>query len=403
MRKKMLAIIGGILVLVVGLVAAGWAAWYFGRSRAIPDVTETFGPFEVVTHTHRYMTGWNTGKFGTGTEENYSLRYRSRPFSFEGKAGMWGDQVIRYEIFNSIITFPSTPPALVVNAGDPDNASFYYLVREKGGAAVAEFLGASSGSVSAQWLDPPEGKSPSTVDTALHRGRLEGGRWLLLGDYTLLDTRTFKSTALSQPEGFSLNQFKPPLALAPDSGSFVRFGYAMDSTNAPKLAVFELGTGTAYTLPIDRVRMRYHDWPEIDAAWLDHHFEWQAGLNGRLRLLEREDFKPLPYQGSLKVDPNDGYREYKVSPVKPEMRDRLAAFLEARHGAEIQPRGPYDSADVFLVGGHKVHVMFHGESVGVWMDRGADSRLVEEVAAGFDEVLRTGELDGLFVLPAGGG
>lgn len=39
----------------------------------------------------------------------------------------------------------------------------------------------------------------------------------------------------------------------------------------------------------------------------------------------------------------------------------------------------------------------------LWMDLGTDSRFVEELAAGFDKVLRTGELDDLFVLPSGGG
>jgi len=400
MGKNNFHLVCGILVLVVAVLVA-CAAPASDRSRATPEKVETVGSFEVVTHTNRHLSGWNTGRLGTSTTENYSLRHRSRPFSFEGKAGMWGDEVQRYEAFNSVITFPTTVPALVVNVGDPNNASFYYLVREEEGNAVAQYLGTSTGSVSAQWLDPPDGGNPSPADIALHRGRMEGGRWLLLGQYTVLDTRTLESTLFCQPEGFTPNQFKPPVAMAPDKGSFVRFGYATDMGSAPKLAVFEIGKETTYTLTIDRMRMRYNDWPEIDAAWLDRHYLWKAGADERLRLFERENFKPQPYRGSLKED--HGSWEYNVSPVKPEMLDRVVAFLVERYGAELQPRGPHSSFDVLLIGQVKINVMFHGESVGVWMDLGTDSRFVEEVAAGFDEVLRKGELDDLFVLPSGGG
>jgi hypothetical protein len=314
---------------------------------------------------------------------------------------MFGNEVQRYETFNSVVTFHTEVPALVVNAGDPNNANFYYLVREDQGNAVVQYLGSSSGGVSAQWLDPPDGEAAAVADIALHRGRMAGGRWLLLGQYTVLDTRTLESTSFRQPEGFTPNQFKPPVAMSPDKGAFVRFGYATDASTAPRLAVFEIGSGTTYTLAIDRQRMRYNDWPEIDAAWLDRHFQWNAGADGHLRLLEREEFKPLPHRGSLTE--NHGYPEYTLSPVKPEMLDRVVAFLVERFGAELQPREPHSSSDVLLIGQHKISVMFHGESVGVWMDSGADSRLVEEVAAGFDELLRTGELDDLFVLPSGGG
>ena len=405
MLKKMLFMVGGILVLVAVLLVVVWVL-ACGRFKPIPDEVEAVGPFEVVTHTHRYPTGWNTGELGTATSEKYSLRYRSQPFSFEGKAGWFGTEVKRYETFNSIVTFPTTVPALVVNVGDPNNESYYYLIREEGEKAVAQYLGSSGGSVSAQWLDPPkEEESNHVTNIALHRGRLEGGRWLLLGQYTVLDTRTLDTTAFSQAGHFSPNQFKPPIGMAPDEGSFVRYGSIMDmnGVNWDHLAVFEIGVGTTYTLPIDRWRMRYNDWTEIDPAWLDHHFEWEAGEDGRLRLHEREDFKPLPRSGTLKVSPYDGSREYELKPVKPEMLDRLKAYLVESHGAKLQPREPNSSADVFLVGQDKVNVYMHKDELGLWMDRGTDDSIVEELAAGFDEVLATGELDDLFVPPNEGG
>jgi hypothetical protein len=38
--------------------------------------------------------------------------------------------------------------------------------------------------------------------------------------------------------------------------------------------------------------------------------------------------------------------------------------------------------------------------VGIWMDRGVDSKLVEEIGKKFDEALKTGRYDGLFTVKA---
>jgi hypothetical protein len=143
--------------------------------------------------------------------------------------------------------------------------------------------------------------------------------------------------------------------------------------------------------------MRYNEWVEIDAAWLNHHFEWKKASGGHLRLSERSKFKPLPYRGRLWE--NHGYREYKLQPIKPEMRDRFIAFLESEYGAKIQPRGAHASYDTFQVGPKKIYVMLHKNSLGIWMDIGTDSQFVTEIARTFDRVLATGELDSLFENP----
>ena len=399
MGKKMHHSMGLTVLVAVAALAIGAAALY-GRSRKLPDKIEVVGPFEVVTHTSRYTTGWNEGSLGTGTTEHYSLRYRGQLFAFDGKAGLWGEETKRYETSRSIITFPSPEPAVVVNVGDPNNTSFFYLVREEGDQAVAQYLGESSAGVSAEWLDPPADEIPKQKSIALHRGHLEGGRWLLLGEYTVLDTRSLKSYAIKPAEHFSPNNFKTVMAMSPAGGSFVRYGCSMDPTNTDMLAVFEIESGDSYSLYIDRDRMRYNLWEEIGAAWLDHHFEWKEGTDGHLRLSERAEFEPLPYRGCLWND--HGHREYKLMPVKPEMRDRFIAFLESAYGAEIQPRtSPHSTADRFLIGQSEINVALFENSLGMWMDIGTDSQFVEEIARSFDEVLSTGELDGLFeTIPA---
>jgi hypothetical protein len=301
---------------------------------------------------------------------------------------MFGDQTVRYERVNSAITFPTAEPAFVVNVGDPNNSSFYYLLRERDGKAEATYLGDSHGGVSADWLDAPAGAPYRNL--TLHRGRLEGGRLLLLGEYCVLDTETLESYRFEQHRGASLSQFKLPLALSPDRRSFVRLAY--DDENAETLVVFDFVDGRSYTLPIDRSLMRFGTPEEIDAVWLDHYFEWTSD-----GLATRKNVAPLPYRGRLTVDPNDGYREYRVQPVAPEMAERMVAFLRRDFGAELLPREQYQSSDTLRIGDRKVHVFSSDTHVGVFMDRGTDSTLVEEIARRFDVALRTGDYDELFL------
>jgi hypothetical protein len=410
------------VILILGVLSLGslLAAFLMERSRRVPDRVESIGGggiadgvgssrgagdpdrrepsggFEIVTHTLRYTTGWNEGDIRTATTENYSLRYRGKPFTFEGRAGMFGDTTAVYETLNAVLTFPTTEPAFVVNVGDPNNTSFFYLIREANGKPVAEYLAESSGGVSADWLDPPAGGSTAARDIAVHRARLEGGRWLLLGQFCVLDVQTLKAYAFEPQPGTSLNEFKSAIAMSPDRKSFVRFGYGESPGNVPLLVVFDFVAGSSYTLPIRRTLMRYNDWEEIDAAWLDHYFEWRRADGADDQLVQRADAKPLPYHGSLSVDPNDGYHEYDLVPARVALRDTLVAFLQRELGGERLPSAPDASADSLRIGGRVVYVMFTDGKVAVWMSRDVDSRLVAEIAQRFDAALQSGVYDDLF-------
>lgn len=386
-------VLGGILILIAG---AGFYA--YSRSRRIPDRLEPLGPFELVTHTLRFTSGYNEGRIYHGTTENYGLRYRGQPFAIAGKSGMFGDSTEIYEIFNSLITFPTTEPAIVVNVGDPSNSSFYYLVREKNGSAVAEYLGPGSGGVSAEWLDPAPGETATVANTTLHRGQLTGGHLLLLGQSTVLDVDSLTWFPVKQPDGAFPNEFKPPIALSPDRTSFVRVGSGDSPDNLPLFVVFDFVGDTSYTLPVDRAVMRYNTWEEMDRAWFEHYFEWKARPGSHDRLVQRPDVVPLSYKGQLNIDRYDStYVEYNLLPVKPEMQEVVVGFIEKEFGGKRQPLEQYSTTPSLLVGEDTVHVLLHEEQVGVFVNRGKNPQIIRDIGARFDGVLKTGEYDKLFL------
>lgn len=378
--------LGNVLIylLILFVAAGGVAAVRYNRSLRVPDRSEVVGPFEIVTH--------------TGGDTYYSIRYHGKPFVFTGKAGMYGDTTAQYKFMNAVVTFPSREPAFIVNVGDPNNTSFFYLVREVSGRAVAQLAGESSGDVSADFLDPAPEDTSTQRNVAVHRARLHGGRWLLLGQFAVLDVETMQTFRFGYHPNASINQFKPPIALSPDRRSFVRFGYGESPDNTQLLIVFVFADSTSYVVPIDRGVMRFNEWEDIDAAWLDYYYEWRTDPNGHSILAPRTGVKPRPYQGKLTTD-TDGYREYKVFPVKPEMKDRLIAFIEREYGAERQPPPQYDGGAVELkIGSQIVNVMITNENhASIWMDRGVDSRLIAEIGKRFDEELKAGGYDDLFL------
>lgn len=81
------------LVALAQLILAAVVAIYFSsdakaRTWLVPDTTESFGPFELVTRSSKLA----------GTD--YALRYRGKAVEFDGKSGMFGGQTARYKTFN---------------------------------------------------------------------------------------------------------------------------------------------------------------------------------------------------------------------------------------------------------------------------------------------------------------
>lgn len=376
-----------------------------------PPVVEPLGNFELLTYSSK---DWG---------DYYGLRYRGEPFPIAGRAGMFGDQPATYERLNAIITFTlpitMTESAFVVNVGDPNNTSFFYLVREVDGQAKVEYLSdTSGGTVAADWLDVAPADPTASRDLTLHRGGLAGeGRWLLLGDNCVLDVHTltaypFATYPLQDGSDASLTQFKLPLGLSPDQQSLVRLGSsdvrdwgAGDFRGyVAKLMVYNFVTGDSYSLPVDRSQMRYAATELIDGAWLNHYFTWQSVAGAPDRLVARSPLIPLPYQGWLTGDEPD--QQYKLVPVKAELLDKVVGFLEQKFKAVQLETTRYDTSTYIdlQIGEQKLSVSYANDgysepAINLWLatGEGQDGTLLVEIAQQFDAVLKTGVYDGLFL------
>ena len=399
------AAIGLTLLVVLGIFLFSQRAQFI----PLPPQVETLGNFELLTYSSKHMGDY------------YQLRYRGEPLPIKGRAGMFGDDSATYQSLNSIITFTLplsiTAPVFVVNVGDPNNTSFFYLVREMDGQAKVEYLSDTSANVAADWLDVAPSDPSAPRDLTLHRGRLTGGRWLLLGDNCVLDVQTltayrFDTYPLQDGADAALNQSKLPLGLSPDQHSLVRVGESdvrdwgtQDYRGTvARLIVFDFVDGSSYTLAVDRSLMRYPAVETLDGAWLDHHFVWAQTPGGHERLIQRSDFSPLPYRGLLTGEGQD--QAYKLAPVKPELIDKLAGFLIHEFNAVNLATRKDESSTYIDLQISEQHITlgyasdgYSPPSLGVWLDWQADQdgQVVAEIAQRFDEVLRTGVYDGLFL------
>jgi len=389
MKSTLIALVlGAGVAVVVGVIAMA------GRPKKVPDSFEPVGNFEIVTRTSRHRTGWNEGRLGWGTFESYGLRFKGKPMTIEGKSGMFGQDTMVYERMNLIVTFPDREPVILVNVGDPNNSSFFYLVREEGGQASVEYVTLDSGGVSSiGWLDPP---ADGGREDDAHRIRLTGGRYLLLADFCVIDTKLWEIHQFDGSPHGSTNDYKRPLGMAPDQASYVRFGW--DRENAPLLLVFDFIDLASHAVPIDRGVQRFSDLDEIDAGWMAYYYDWvPADDAAHDRLVAREGVTPRPWKGVLRIDPYDGSREYHLTPVKEELRPVLIDHLVKEMGAELQPRAQYSTTDPLKIGDRTVNISFHDGDVGLWMDDRKASAFVEELGKRVDELLATGALDEYFV------
>ncbi len=381
-------------LILVALLALHFSRNAEARSLFTPDSVEAFGAFEIVTRASKLA----------GTD--YVLNYRSKPYAFDGKSGMFGDKTARYKTVNAMFTFAPGTPAILVNVGDPNNASFFYLLRDINGRAEAQYVGEANGDVTAKWIDPPAAHITNLWDAKQHRARLNGGRWLLVGKYTAIDVQNFKvyplAQARTQDDPYP-SEWMPVIAMSPDQLSFVRYGNLqriVDNRikNEEVMIVTELTTERWYILPIRRSIERFNYYiDDVNTAWLNHYFTWQTEPGKPARMVARGNVKPRPYVGRRPYKPGDiSYPTYRLNNASVQLRDAFLDYLVKVERGTRLPDSPGGHASV-TIGSATVNLTQQKDDLSLWMDGGRATSLVYEIGDRFDAVLATGAYDKFFL------
>lgn len=361
-----------------------------------PLRTEQFGPFEVTTLAKWLGEVTYAGQptMWSATAE-FRIRHRGAPVVIPHR-GDSSETSTPVELATAVAAVRGPTPALMVEVGIEQGVGTCYLLISTSGAPRIERVGSCS---------HPMQLAPLTNDAAelaratlLPEGRFDRtsfarSRYYLLAHH-VLDSETLTLLPYDSADQSQLIDRLPPVAIAPDAQSFVRVEWDPQVTGKLGLAVTRLDGGPRYRLPVDATKMRYFVIDHVDPTWLQHHFEWRRAPGKPDELVPRASFAPMPYRGTLSTESD--YREYRLGPALPGLRPAVIDWLVAEFSAERVSSDEAAFAQEVKIGETVLHVSYSpdGEShVGIWMDRGPDTRLVAEIARRLDAALATFRFD----------
>ena len=366
-----------------------------------PVRTQTFGPWEIATLANGFYD-YDTmdGFHALATSARFLIRHGGNRVTIDGTSE-YGDSLrVRFDRAESVALLPGAPDALLVHAATDLDTGPVYLVVSKGDHVRVELV--------SQGL-PLSDVPPITNDVArFHRARearvapgtIDATTFAEPGVYyfhdALVTTQPAAVRRFTTPSEVTLDPNVRPLGISPDGRVFVRVGFSEDHESRV-LVTTDVGSGTTATVPIDATRTRVGAVSALDPEWLTHYYEWQHDVGSSFRLVARAEVTPLPHRGTVSTS-SGGYREYHVEPAGAAMFQALVTFLRDEMGATrtaadekaIGYRLQVDGQSVYVIDDESTH------RVGIYMDRGVDSRLVLKIAERFDAALATGKYDGMF-------
>lgn len=306
-----------------------WAGCLFGavlagcapqstRSQPLVERTERHGDIEVVIRVKADTA------YGDGT-----LRWRGQPLEIDSVTGMALDRPLRTSRVNNLfVVGGGSPPDLLVNVGDPNNASAYHLLRQDGGALAAPLLCKTFGGNNTVRIVDGAGTAQSFQGPQFRA--LPGATRLMLGDRCLYDIASRQAFDIPrQPDNAYFLYDAKGVLFSPAGRRMARFAKDRE-THQPLVLVADLTTGTWSRLAVDTERMRFADYAAIDNAWLARHFEWRSEGVGGERLVERRGVQPLPRRGTFLANA----AQYNVPGVTTAQFERLGEFLSRRFAGQ---------------------------------------------------------------------
>ena len=403
-----------MLIWAGAIVVIGVILFYVFRKAIGADTTSiqremVYGPFVIRANA---ITGkvYNIN-YGMTTQTNvsYSIWFEGKPVEFPsalqtntGLPFLW-----------RVSALPDAPtPTLLAGS-----QSLYMIYVKDGQPMVEPVIEQSSDFASVQFLDS-EGGQPGAYMQVFSRSdtigmdqldTLQGGRYLLVSEHTVLDVHTGKQMVFNKDnnavDNYSYPQPDGALAFSPDRKKIV-FNAAFQSWNTEQanlpdsehaLIVFDFETDKGYSVLYDDTDTRMKNIEDITLDWFNTYFEWNA--NGDTLSLKKWD--NLPYwTGSFKE--KDNY--YYLYPVKasmlPVFRDFVLQQMEWNASNILSDTTTEYSGRTIEVGSGamKLDIVFKEDEQQISFSRGLyenDSpeykAMVEKIARAFDAELSSGK------------
>ena len=367
--------------------------------RSQPVRVQTFGPFQIATLAEGFYDDVLAGEHRIAASATFRVTYRGTPVTIDDRNE--DGTTTKYDRAADVARLPGAHDALLVRATSSEQSGPKYLLVADGDRVRAEYVAQGTQGPPAPLVTNDLARFTRARDRMPTPGTVDETTFAQAGDYlfdgALLSTQPPQVQRFKVSEDQRLNPNVFPLGISPDRHQVVRVGFA-DDYRSNALVVTNVQTGESATVQIDEVRMRVSEVSALDPAWLQHYYDWSPGANGTLRLVAKENVKPLPWRGVLDASSNDGYREYKVGPAGKGMFGAMADFLTKEMGATRTEDDVASSSYEAHIDGQLVH-LYENESehhVSIFMDRDKDSRLVATIAERFDAALATGKYDSLF-------
>ena len=273
--------------------------------RSEPVRTEVLGPFEVDTIAHGIFPSEGRSRYPLSAYSTFRIRHRGRPVSLttqgaEPSGPGTSETGRRPGAASAVIAVTGPRPALLVAAGEWNSPGEIDLLEDDGGKLRVTRVDSGGGEVALHEV------TSDPVRLAAWRERLGVRGWVdrtgldhdglfLVRDTAVLDTRTLAVYRFQVPDKIEVVPRVPPLGLSPDGRCLVRFGYAEGDRQRPVLPVTDFLGGTTYAVPVDPERTGLpgdERLDRLDHEWLERHFAWQRGGDGRDVLAAREGAPP---------------------------------------------------------------------------------------------------------------
>jgi len=403
-----------MLIWAGAIVVIGVILFYVFRKAIGADTTSiqremVYGPFVIRANA---ITGkvYNIN-YGMTTQTNvsYSIWFEGKPVEFPsalqtntGLPFLW-----------RVSALPDAPtPTLLAGS-----QSLYMIYVKDGQPMVEPVIEQSSDFASVQFLDS-EGGQPGAYMQVFSRSdtigmdqldTLQGGRYLLVSEHTVLDVHTGKQMVFNKDnnavDNYSYPQPDGALAFSPDRKKIV-FNAAFQSWNTEQanlpdsehaLIVYDFENDKGYSVLYDDTDTRMKNFEDITLDWFNTYFEWNA--NGDTLSLKKWD--NLPYwTGSFKE--KDNY--YYLYPVKASMLPVFRDFVLQQMGWSAtnilkDTTAEYSGRTIEIgTAAMKLDIVFKEDEQQISFSRGLyenDSpeykAMVEKIARAFDAELSSGK------------